>query len=62
MMPRFEGRTGSRAWNKVRRQQARTARANGIDPILALFDCVLADGPLEFGGGSMADIMKIDTF
>ena len=26
-MPRFEGRTGSLTWNKVRSQQARTARA-----------------------------------
>jgi hypothetical protein len=26
-MPRFEGRTGSLTWNKVRSEQARTARA-----------------------------------
>jgi hypothetical protein len=31
-IPRFEGRTGSLTWNKVRRQQARTGRANGNRP------------------------------
>jgi hypothetical protein len=52
-MARFEGQTGSRTWNRVTGQQARTARAaNRFDPIPALFVCMLPDGPLEFGGGS----------
>src|ERR1700680_165003 len=48
-MPRFEGGTGSRAWNKVSGQQARTARAADPNrPIPALF-VVLPDGSLKFG-------------
>jgi hypothetical protein len=62
-MPRFEGRTRSRTWNKVRSQEARTARAvTVIDPIPALFVCVLPDGLLEFGGGSWLTSRKNDAF
>jgi hypothetical protein len=52
-MARFEDRTGSRTWNEVKSQQARTAGGKPkIDPILALFVCVLRDGRLEIGCGT----------
>jgi hypothetical protein len=48
-MARFEDRTGSHTWNKV---NSNGERQTVIDPIPALFVCVLPDGPLEFGTGS----------
>jgi len=45
-MARFDRGTGSRTWNKVKSQQLeRLERETVIDPIPALFVCVLPDGP-----------------
>jgi PAS domain S-box-containing protein len=51
-MPRFEGRAGSLTWNKVRSQQARTARvANRNRPDSGVVHLCTAERPLEFGCG-----------
>lgn len=62
-MLRFEGRTGSRIWNKARSQQVRTARAgNRNRPDSGIVRLYAVGWAPWVWLRLMADVMKIDTF